>query len=228
MLAAWFAATVGGIAGAALVHTAVRNGWDPDPVFRALPGTQNGDIPRVRAAIADDPARAFALGAISGVPLKSRRRGGPGRAHPAAHPVVGGDQPRTTHRCLSPGCWGAREGDASRRPRFLGHRRHLCAGLGRLLCLVLDRAPRPGRERRLAVHEALSLSDISAAVEATLETGTAMFSSRVRVSGVPDIPDDTVRADVSGQISFGPEWRWRMIMQMVSYPGSAEIATKSG
>jgi hypothetical protein len=48
----------------------VRNGWDPDPVFRALPGTQVGDIPRVRAAIADDPTRAFALGAISGVPLK--------------------------------------------------------------------------------------------------------------------------------------------------------------
>jgi hypothetical protein len=70
MLAAWLAATVGGIAGAALVHTAVRNGWDPDPVFRALPGTQIGDIPRVRAAIADDPTRAFALGAISGVPLK--------------------------------------------------------------------------------------------------------------------------------------------------------------
>lgn len=70
MLAAWLAATVGGIAGASLVHTAVRNGWDPDPLFRALPGTQIGDIPRVRAAIADDPTRAFVLGAISGVPVK--------------------------------------------------------------------------------------------------------------------------------------------------------------
>lgn len=70
MLAAWLAATVGGIAGSVLVHTAVRNGWDPDSAFRALPGTQTGDIPRVRAAIARDPTRAFALGAISGVPLK--------------------------------------------------------------------------------------------------------------------------------------------------------------
>jgi hypothetical protein len=68
--AAWLAATAGGIAGAALVHTAVRTGWDPDALYRALPGTQIGDIPRVRAAIADDPTRAFALGAISGVPLK--------------------------------------------------------------------------------------------------------------------------------------------------------------
>jgi hypothetical protein len=70
MLASWLAATVGGIVGAALVHTAVRKGWDPDPVYRALPGTQIGDIRRVRAAIADDSTRAFAMGAISGVPVK--------------------------------------------------------------------------------------------------------------------------------------------------------------
>lgn len=70
MPTAWLAACIGGLAGASLVHTAVSNGWDPDRVFRSLPGTQIGDIARVRAAIADDPTRAFALGSMSGVPLK--------------------------------------------------------------------------------------------------------------------------------------------------------------
>ena len=70
VLGVCLAAIAGGIAGSAIVHTAVRQGWDPDSFFRALPGVQRGDIGRVRASIADDPTRAFAMGAITGVPVK--------------------------------------------------------------------------------------------------------------------------------------------------------------
>lgn len=70
LVAAWLAATGGGVAGAALIHLAVRHGWEPDSLFGALPGTRPGDLERVRDAVAQDVTRAFALGAVSGVPLK--------------------------------------------------------------------------------------------------------------------------------------------------------------
>jgi len=69
-VAAWLAATAGGVVGAVFTYQAVRRGWDPDPVFVRLPGMQVGDIERVRDAVSAEPVRAFALGAISGVPLK--------------------------------------------------------------------------------------------------------------------------------------------------------------
>ncbi|MFV2062491.1 MAG: hypothetical protein ACC726_03135 [Chloroflexota bacterium] len=70
LVAAWLAATAGGVIGAAATHAAVRRGWDPDPIFSKLPGMQVADIERVRDAVSRDPMRAFALGAITGVPLK--------------------------------------------------------------------------------------------------------------------------------------------------------------
>jgi hypothetical protein len=69
-VATWLAAVVGGVVGAAAVHQAVLAGWNPDEVFRSLPGTQAGDLERVRVAVERDPLRAFIAGAMSGVPLK--------------------------------------------------------------------------------------------------------------------------------------------------------------
>lgn len=68
--AAWFAAITGGVIGAAIVHQAVRAGWDPDPVFGHLPGARAGDLERVRAAVERDAMGAFIVGAVSGVPVK--------------------------------------------------------------------------------------------------------------------------------------------------------------
>jgi membrane protein YqaA with SNARE-associated domain len=70
VVAMWLAASAGGILGAAILHIAVRSGWDPDRRFRSLPGVQAGDIEDVREAIAADPTRAFAMGAVTGVPVK--------------------------------------------------------------------------------------------------------------------------------------------------------------
>ena len=70
LVAAWLAATGGGVLGAALVHWAVRHGWDPDPLFGRLPGSRPGDLERVRMAVASDVTRAFVMGSVSGIPLK--------------------------------------------------------------------------------------------------------------------------------------------------------------
>jgi hypothetical protein len=70
LVAAWLAATGSGVLGAALVHWAVRHGWDPDPLFGRLPGSRPGDLGRVRTAVASDVTRAFVMGSVSGIPLK--------------------------------------------------------------------------------------------------------------------------------------------------------------
>lgn len=67
---AWAASVAGALLGSAIMHRAVRAGWEPDPVFRSLPGTHAGDLQRVRAGVERDPARAFVTGSFSGLPVK--------------------------------------------------------------------------------------------------------------------------------------------------------------
>lgn len=63
-------AVVGGLAGSAALSMAVRRGWDPEPLIRALPGVTGADLIWARSAIATNPTRAFLAAAARGTPVK--------------------------------------------------------------------------------------------------------------------------------------------------------------
>jgi hypothetical protein len=67
---AWAAAALGGVVGALVLRAAIRDGWDPEPPFRRLPGIRPDDIGQAELAVVKDPVAAFGSGAFGGTPLK--------------------------------------------------------------------------------------------------------------------------------------------------------------
>jgi membrane protein YqaA with SNARE-associated domain len=64
------AAVAGGVAGSIGLRAAIRGGWNPEPLLRALPGTTPADLDWARGAVALNAIQAFLTAAVRGTPVK--------------------------------------------------------------------------------------------------------------------------------------------------------------
>lgn len=64
------AAIAGGVGGSIFLRAAIQRGWNPKPLFLALPGITPADLDWARSAVALNPIQAYLAAAIRGTPVK--------------------------------------------------------------------------------------------------------------------------------------------------------------